>query len=152
MPWLRGMCTHGNSRPTDLVIYVPHSYPAFAHTHMPVLIKQLSALRFARRCYIQIGIYTQMREQTDIWLYSKLLYTLICYYMLRYFFKLIIFIDVPRSALICINLHRHISDWAWFPVYKPLSRCLCLSSLTWSLIWVIVLPCPFLLYMPSCYQ
>ncbi len=57
---------HGSSRPTDPVIYTSHSYPTFAHTHMPMLIKQPSALRFACRHYIQIGIHTQMREQTNV--------------------------------------------------------------------------------------
>jgi len=109
---LRGMRTCSSSRPTDLVIYTPRSYPTFAHTHTPMLIKQLSALRFVHRYYIQIGIHTQTREQTNVWLYSKLLYTSISYYMLQCFFKLIIFIDAPQSASICINMCRHISDWA----------------------------------------
>ncbi len=56
---LRGMCMCGGSRPTDPVIYAPCSYPAFAHTHTPMLIKQLSAPRFTRRRYVQIGIHTQ---------------------------------------------------------------------------------------------
>ena len=58
------MC--GGSRPADPVIYALRSYPAFAHTHTPVLIKQPSALRFVCRHYIQIGIHTQMREKTNV--------------------------------------------------------------------------------------
>ena len=57
------MHMRGNSRPADPVIYTPHSYPVFAHMHMPVLIKQLSAPRFApRRRYIHTGTQTQTGE------------------------------------------------------------------------------------------
>jgi hypothetical protein len=38
--------------------------------------------------------------------------------MLRCFFKLIIFINAPRSASICIDLRRRISDWG-LPLDNP---------------------------------
>jgi hypothetical protein len=60
------MHMHSDSGPADLIIYALCSYPTFVHTHMPMLIKQRSALRFTRRHYIQIGIHTQTREQTDV--------------------------------------------------------------------------------------